>query len=193
MEYARRIPSGLYKGRRVRPDRATTPLFASLPLGLCRTAPHSGSRGAARIAAYSNSDTIPTPSVDAERRTDYTRASAPHEPGPACMTRTAITNDQTRARRNPTRFRKGATTDHGCSEAACLARPTGRASQPPRDRPAAAGRMSPLPRAQAAASRLPELRLLRWPPGDRHQAADRRANVVVARVICPAQPDRPWI
>ena len=40
-------------------------------------------------------------------------------------------------------------------------------------------RMPALPRAEAPAPRLPELRLLRWAPGDRAQADDRRAQVLL--------------
>ena len=60
---------------------------------------------------------------------------------------------------------------HGCTQATRLACPPGRAPRPPRDqRPDARG-VPALPRDEAAAPRLPELRLLPGPPRGPAQAA----------------------
>ena len=86
----------------------------------------------------------------------------------------AATRRRTRRRpRPPDRSRRGATRDHGSPQATRLARPSGRAPQPPRDRAAEARGVPALPRVEAAPPRLPELRLLRWPPGG---GASRRSR-----------------
>src|SRR5436305_8798691 len=84
------------------------------------------------------------------------------------------------------------TTDRGCSEATRLARPPGgAASAPGVERPDARGVRS-LPRDDAAASRLPELRLAQRPAGDRAQADHDRHRLLrwsrrsIAR--CPRRP-----
>src|SRR5438128_448987 len=62
------------------------------------------------------------------------------------------------------------TTDRGSSQATRLACPPGRASRAPGAERAGARRMRALSREEAAASRLPQLRLVPGPPGDRAEA-----------------------
>src|SRR4029450_5253497 len=78
------------------------------------------------------------------------------------------------------------TTNRGSSQATRLTCPQGRAPRPPCPERAAARGGRPLPRAQAAPPRLPELRLVQRPPGDRPQAA-----VVRVRLLTDGRPDRP--
>ena len=78
---------------------------------------------------------------------------------------------------------------HGCTQATRLACPPGRASRAPRDRPAQARGVFALPRDEAAASRLPELRLLPGPPGGPAEAAsERQATSPLADQVTPSRP-----
>ena len=72
---------------------------------------------------------------------------------------------------------------HGCTQATRLARPPGRATLAPGDRPADARGVPALPRDEAAAPRLPELRLVPGPPGGR-----ARSPPAVAATAPPADP-----
>lgn len=62
---------------------------------------------------------------------------------------------------------------HGCTQATRLACSPRRATLAPRDRRADPRGVFALPRDEAAPSRLPQLRLLPGPPGDRAQAGRR--------------------
>ena len=80
---------------------------------------------------------------------------------------------------------------HGCTQATRLACPPGRATLAPRHRPADPRGVSALPRDEAAAPRLPQLRLVPGPPGRRAQAGRRRRRqpTPTASPVTSGSPD----